>query len=96
MNKPDIAKIIAKEAAIIVSCVAMGFGIGRIWIFNHDIHKGFISVKLAGILYIASIAFRLAGLFIRITFKAAFIIGFIAVILLILAARYPAIFAFLK
>ncbi len=93
MEKPGPGKVVAREAAVIASCGAIAFGI---WRFIPGIGKDFLFIKIAAMLYVASIAFRVAGLFIRMTFRVAFIIGLVAVVLLFLAARYPATFAFLK
>jgi len=93
MQKPDIRRIAVRESAIIASCAATAYGIGR---FLPWINKGVFSIKLTALLYLASLALRAAGFFIRMTFTAAFVIGAIGVALLILAARYPALFAFLK
>jgi len=93
VQKPDIRKIAVREAAIMASCVATAFGIGRL---IPGIRKGVISLKLAAMLYLASIAFRVAGLFIRMTFAVALVLGMVGIALLILAARYPAAFSFLK
>lgn len=65
MQKPDIIGIATKEAVIISSCIALAFGIGRLGIFIPTIEKTFFSFKLAGLLYLASAAFRLGGLFIK-------------------------------
>ncbi|MDD5438978.1 MAG: hypothetical protein PHS37_02195 [Candidatus Omnitrophica bacterium] len=92
----DLKKFAIGEAALIASCVAMAFGLGWLGKFIPGIGKAFFSIKLAGILYIASIAFRVAGFFIRMTCALAFMIAAAAVVLLILAARYPAFFSFLK
>jgi hypothetical protein len=96
MQKSDFGKIVIREIVIISSCFTMAFGAGRLGRFIPGIGKEFFSLKLAAMLYVASIAFRVAGLFIRMTLAVAFTLGFIAVIILLLAARYPAAFAFLK
>lgn len=93
MQKPDIAKIAIRESAVIASCAATAFGIGKL---IPAVSKELFSIKLAAMLYVASLAFRVAGLFIRMTFKIAFMLGLVAIALLFLAARYPAAFSFLK
>lgn len=96
MHAPDIGRMAAKEAAIIASCIATAFGIGRFGAYIPGINKQFFSYKLAAMLYLASIAFRMGGFFIRKTIALAFLLGMIAIALWILSVRYPALFAFLK
>jgi len=96
MQKLDFGKIAIREAAVITSCIATAFGIGRLGGFIPGIGKEFFSIKLAAMLYVASIACRVAALFIRMTLAVAFMLGLVAIALFFLAARYPAAFSFLK
>ena len=96
MQKPDLGKIVIREAFIIVSCLVAAFGLGRLGKYIPSIGADFFSIKLAGLLYLASIVCRIAGFFIRMTLIVAVILGAIGIILLFLVARYPGFFAFLK
>lgn len=93
MEEPDLGKIVIKEIAVVSSCAGAAFGIDKF--LPGPVEWSFV-VKLGGILYLASIAIRLAGIFLKITIKAAFILGIIGIALVLLAARYPSFFAFLK
>lgn len=100
MQKNDagnaVIKFVVKEAAIAGSCIAFAYGIGRFGQHIPGIGKEFFSIKFAGLLYLASVAFRVAGIFIKMTLKVAWVLGLFAVALLFLTARYPKFFAFLK
>lgn len=97
MEKQDIKEIAIKtavrETAIIASCAVAAFGIVK---FMPGAAKSFFPVKLAAFLYLVSIALRVAGIFIRMSFKVAFMLGMLGILLLVLSARYPTAFAFLK
>jgi hypothetical protein len=93
MNNMNIRDIIIREIVIIGACVGIAFGAVK---FMPENGTRFLAVKLAGLLYIASIALRIAGFFIQLTFKVVFILAIIAVALVVLAARYPSLFHFLK
>lgn len=96
MEKPDFKKIAVREAAVITFCIAAAFGIGRFGAFMPGIGKEFFSINLAAMLYLASIALRVVGTFIRMTLKVALMVELVAIVFLFLAIRYPAVFSFLK
>ncbi len=96
MQKPDILKAAIREVFIIAACFALGIYLSRFGKSIPGIGVNFISIKLAAILYIASIACRIAGIFLRMALAVAFILGLIGIALLYFAARYPETFSFIK
>lgn len=96
MEKPNIGKIVIREIVFIALSVTAALGINKLGIVIPGIGADFYIGKLAGMLYIGSIACRVGMIFIKMTLLVAFIIGLIAAALVFLSARYPATFAFLR
>lgn len=91
-----IVKFVLKEALAIVSCVAAAYALGRMGIVIAAIGTTHYTLKMVGMLYLATVAFRLAGFFLKMTLKVAFVLGLIGVGLLYLSAKFPEAFRFLQ
>jgi hypothetical protein len=96
MEKEDLIKAAVRETVIVACVLAVTVSVGRFGEYIPGIGREFFSLKLAGMMYLASIVLRLSGFFIRTALSAAFMIAIIGGALVFLRVRYPVIFAFLK